>query len=190
MATTEKSVDVNVPISTAYNQWTQFEEFPRFMSDVESVRQLDDRRLRWVVKIAGVAREFDAEITEQSPDQRVAWRSTSGVDQAGVVTFHKLDDATTRVMLQLEMDPEGLAETVGEKTGLVSKAAERDMENFKEFIEARGSETGGWRGDTPGQLTPTRRQYAAEVVARLIASTSAARTATIDRRSTNRTEVC
>ena len=154
MATTEKSVDVNVPISTAYNQWTQFEEFPRFMSDVESVRQLDDRRLRWVVKIAGVAREFDAEITEQSPDQQVAWRSTSGVDQAGVVTFHKLDDATTRVMLQLEMDPEGLAETVGEKTGLVSKAAERDMENFKEFIEARGSETGGWRGDVPGTADP------------------------------------
>ncbi|MGH8839269.1 MAG: SRPBCC family protein [Jiangellaceae bacterium] len=149
MATAEKSVDVNVPISTAYNQWTQFEEFPRFMADVESVRQLDDRRLHWVVKIAGVEREFDAEITEQSPGQRVAWRSTSGVDQAGVVTFHKLDDATTRVMLQLEMDPEGLAETVGEKTGVVSRAAERDMKNFKEFIEARGQETGGWRGDVP-----------------------------------------
>ena len=149
MASVVESIDVKVPVSTAYNQWTQFEEFPRFMSDVESVRQLDDRRLRWVVKIAGVAREFDAEITEQSPDQRVAWRSTSGVDQAGAVTFHKLDDATTRVMLQLEMDPEGLAETVGEKTGLVSKAAERDMENFKGFIEARGRETGGWRGDVP-----------------------------------------
>ena len=92
MATAEKSVDVNVPISTAYNQWTQFEEFPRFMADVESVRQLDDRRLHWVVKIAGVEREFDAEITEQSPGQRVAWRSTSGVDQAGVVTFHKRGD--------------------------------------------------------------------------------------------------
>ncbi|HEU0213146.1 MAG TPA: SRPBCC family protein [Jiangellaceae bacterium] len=149
MATAEQSVDVNVPISTAYNQWTQFEEFPQFMSDVEAVRQLDDRRLHWVVKIGGVEREFDAEITEQSPEERVAWRSISGVDQAGVVTFHKLDDTTTRVMLQLEMDPEGLAETVGAKAGVVSRAAERDMKNFKEFIEARGRETGGWRGEVP-----------------------------------------
>jgi uncharacterized membrane protein len=149
MTEVTQSVDVDVDVRTVYNQWTQFEEFPRFMSDVESVRQLDNRRLHWVVKIAGVEREFDAEITEQSPDQRVAWRSTSGVDQAGVVTFHKLDDATTRVMLQLEMDPEGLAETVGEKTGVVSRAAERDMKNFKEFIEAREQETGGWRGDVP-----------------------------------------
>jgi uncharacterized membrane protein len=101
MATTEKSIDVNVPISTAYNQWTQFEEFPQFMSDVESIEQVDDRRLHWVVKIAGVDREFDAEITEQRPDERIAWRSTSGVRHAGVVTFHKLDDNTTRIMFQL-----------------------------------------------------------------------------------------
>jgi uncharacterized membrane protein len=149
VATAEKSVDVDVPIRTAYDQWTQFEEFPRFMGDVESVTQLDDRRLHWVVKIAGVQREFDAEITEQSPEERIAWRATGGVDQAGVVTFHKLTDTATRIMLQLEMDPEGLAETVAEKTGIVARAAERDMKNFKEFIESRGTETGGWRGEVP-----------------------------------------
>ena len=149
MATAEKSVDVHVPIRTAYDQWTQFEEFPKFMADVESVRQLDDRHLHWKVKIGGVEREFDAEITEQTPDDRIAWRATGEVDQAGVVTFHKIDDSTTRVMLQLEMDPSGFVETVGEKTGIVSRAAERDMKNFKEFIESRGTETGAWRGQVP-----------------------------------------
>lgn len=149
MATAMKSVDVNVPISTAYNQWTQFEEFPKFMSDVESVQQLDDRRLHWKVKIAGVEREFDAEITEQHPDERIAWHSIGGVDQGGVVTFHKLDDATTRVTLQLEMEPEGVAETLADKAGMVSRATERDMKNFKEFVESRGAETGAWRGEVP-----------------------------------------
>ena len=149
MATSEKSVDVNVPISTAYNQWTQFEDFPRFMSDVESVTQIDDRHLHWKVKIAGVEREFDAEITEQRPEERVAWRTTSGVGHAGVVTFHKLDDQTTRVMFQMEMAPDNAIEAVGEKVGIVSKAAERDMNNFKEFIESRGAETGSWRGEVP-----------------------------------------
>ncbi|RIQ11029.1 SRPBCC family protein [Jiangella rhizosphaerae] len=149
MSTATKSVDVHVPITTAYNQWTQFEEFPKFMDDVESVRQLDDRHLHWKVKIAGVAREFDAEITEQHPDERIAWRSTGGTDQAGVVTFHKLDADHTRVTLQLEMEPEGMAETVAEKTGVVSRAAERDMENFKQFIEERGLASGAWRGDVP-----------------------------------------
>jgi uncharacterized membrane protein len=149
VATTEKSVDVNVPVRTAYNQWTQFEEFPQFMSDVESVQQLDATHLHWRVKIAGVEREFDAEITEQLPDQRIAWRSTSGVGHAGVVTFHKLEDAKTRVMFQLDMSPETFAEKVGDKVGIVSKAAERDMKNFKEFIEMRGAESGAWRGEVP-----------------------------------------
>ena len=149
MATTEQSIDVNVPIRTAYDQWTQFEEFPQFMSDVESIQQLDDRHLHWKVKIAGVEREFDAEITEQRPDERIAWRSTGGVSHAGVVTFHKLDDSTTRVMFQLEMAPENVMEAVGEKAGVVSKAAERDMQNFKDFIESRGTETGAWRGEIP-----------------------------------------
>ena len=145
----EKSIDVRCPVRIAYNQWTQFEEFPMFMGDVDAVRQLDDRHLHWTVKIAGVRREFDAEITEQHPEERIAWRSTGGVDQAGVVTFHKLDADTTRVTLQLEMEPEGVAETVGEKTGMVARAAERDMERFKEFIESRGLASGAWRGDVP-----------------------------------------
>ncbi|TDD71046.1 SRPBCC family protein [Jiangella aurantiaca] len=149
MTTATKSVDVHVPITTAYNQWTQFEEFPKFMDDVESVRQLDDRHLHWTVKIAGVKREFDAEITEQHPDERIAWRSTGGTDQAGVVTFHKLDNDNTRVTLQLDMEPEGMVETVADKSGIVSRAAERDMENFKQFIEERGLASGAWRGDVP-----------------------------------------
>ncbi|WP_026874701.1 SRPBCC family protein [Jiangella gansuensis] len=149
MSTATKSVDVNVPISTAYNQWTQFEEFPKFMQDVESIRQLDDRHLHWTVKIAGVKREFDTEITEQHPEERIAWHATGGVDQGGVVTFHKLDETTTRVTLQLEMEPEGMVETIGEKAGMVSRAAEQDMEAFKKFIEARGMESGAWRGDVP-----------------------------------------
>jgi uncharacterized membrane protein len=149
MATTEKSIDVNVPIRTAYNQWTQFEEFPQFMSDVERVEQLDDRHLHWKVKIAGVEREFDAEITEQRPEERIAWRTTSGIGHAGVVTFHKLDDQTTRVMFQMEMAPDTALEAIGEKAGIVSRAAERDMKNFKEFVESRGGETGAWRGEVP-----------------------------------------
>jgi uncharacterized membrane protein len=149
MATTEKSIDVNVPISTAYNQWTQFEEFPEFMADVESVEQVDDRRLHWVVNIAGAEREFDAEITEQRPEERIAWRSTSGVGHAGVVTFHKLDDDTTRIMFQLELAPDTAMDAVAEKAGVVSAAAERDMKNFKEFIEERGVESGAWRGEIP-----------------------------------------
>ncbi len=141
------SVDVAVDVRTAYNQWTQFEEFPKFMEGVESVEQLDDRHLKWHVEIAGVDREFDAEITEQSPDQRIAWRSRSGVDQGGVVTFHPLDDNNTKVTLQMDFEPEGAAEQVGDKMGIVSSRAKGDLERFKEFIEERGSETGGWRGD-------------------------------------------
>lgn len=141
------TVDVAVDVSTAYNQWTQFEEFPKFMEGVESVEQLDDRHLRWHVDIAGVDREFEAEITEQTPDQRIAWRSRTGVDQGGVVTFHPLNDNHTRVTLQMEFDPEGAAEQVGDKMGIVSSRAEGDLERFKEFIEERGSETGAWRGE-------------------------------------------
>lgn len=149
MATTEKSIDVAVPIDTAYNQWTQFEEFPRFMADVESVEQRDDRHLHWKINVGGVDEEFDAEITEQIPEDRVAWRSTSGLDHAGVVTFHKLDDSTTRVMFQLEMAPSTTMEAAAEKVGAVSLIAERDMRNFKEFIESRRTETGAWRGEIP-----------------------------------------
>jgi len=145
-----ESIDVDVDVTTAYNQWTQFEDFPKFMQGVERVEQIADDRLRWEVDIAGVDREFETEISEQVPDQRIAWHSTSGVDQAGVVTFHKLSDAQTRVTLQMKFDPEGLAEQAGDKLGVVSGRAEGDLKRFKEFIEDRGKETGAWREEIPG----------------------------------------
>jgi uncharacterized membrane protein len=146
MAKIEKSIDVNVPVRTAYNQWTQFEDFPRFMEGVKEVRQINDTLLLWRAEIAGKQEEWYAEIDEQTPDQRVAWHSTSGADNAGVVTFHYIDDNTTRIMLQFEYDPEGLVETVGDKLGFVTRRVEGDLKRFKEFIEARGVETGAWRG--------------------------------------------
>lgn len=141
------TIDVDTDVRTAYNQWTQFEEFPRFMEGVERVEQLDDRHLLWHVDIAGVDRQFEAEITEQDPDQRIAWRSRTGVDQGGVVTFHPLNDDQTRVTLQMQFDPEGAAEQIGDKMGLVSSRTKGDLERFKEFIEERGHETGAWRGE-------------------------------------------
>jgi uncharacterized membrane protein len=147
MATIEKSIDVDVPVRTAYNQWTQFEEFPKFMEGVREVRQLDDQRLHWRAQVAGKDKEWDAEITEQTPDQRIAWRSRSGAWNAGVVTFHRLGDGKTRVMLQLEYDPDGVVENVGDALGFVSGRVTGDLERFKTFIESRGRETGAWRGE-------------------------------------------
>lgn len=148
MGEVTEHVDVDVDVRTAYNQWTQFEEFPRFMEGVERVEQLDDQRLHWEVDIAGIDREFDAEITEQKPDQRIAWKSVTGVRQAGVVTFHPLNDNQTRVTLQMELEPEGAAEQIGDKLGAVSTRVKGDMRRFKEFIEDRhGVETGAWRGE-------------------------------------------
>ena len=149
MSTIEQSIDVNVPVHTAYNQWTQFEEFPRFMEGVEEVRQLDDRRLHWRATIAGKVEEWDAVITEQHPDERVAWRNTNGATNAGVVTFHRIDPTTTRVMLQLDYEPDGIIESVGDRLGFVTRRVEGDLERFREFIESRGVETGAWRGDIP-----------------------------------------
>jgi uncharacterized membrane protein len=150
MATIEESIDVDVPVRTAYNQWTQFEDFPRFMSGVEDVRQLDDRRLHWRAEVGGVDKEWQAEITEQVPDQRIAWRSTSGARNAGVVTFHHLSDNTTRVMLQMDYDPEGVVENVGDAVGAVGLRVRGDLARFKEFIESRQRETGAWRGTIEG----------------------------------------
>ena len=141
------SVDVKVPVGTAYNQWTQFESFPRFMEGVERIDQLTPTRTHWVTKIAGVEREFDAEITEQHPDERVAWTTENGTHQAGVVTFHRIDDATTRVTLQLDHDPQGLVEKAGDALGIIQRRVKGDLANFKEYIESRGVEEGAWRGD-------------------------------------------
>jgi len=147
MSTIERSIDVNVPVRTAYNQWTQFEDFPRFMEGIEDVRQLDETHLHFIANVAGKVKEWDAVITEQTPDQRIAWRETGGAPNAGVVTFHRLAPEKTRIMLQLEYDPEGFVETVGDMVGVVSTRVRGDLERFRDFIEARGSETGAWRGE-------------------------------------------
>ncbi|THG31852.1 SRPBCC family protein [Naasia lichenicola] len=143
-----ETVDVDVPVSTSYNQWTQFESFPKFLSFVEEITQTDDTHNHWKVKIGGVEREFDAEITEQHPDERVAWNSISGKDKhAGVVTFHKLSDSTSRVTVQIDWEAEGLVEKAGALLGVDDRAIKKDLEHFKEFIESQGSETGAWRGN-------------------------------------------
>ena len=147
MASVVQSVDVKVPVGTAYNQWTQFEEFPRFMEGVKSVSQVDDTHVRWVAEVGGVDKEWEAEITEQHPDERVAWRATSGAENAGVVTFHRIDDETTRVTLQMDVEPEGLVENIGTALGFLERRVEGDLERFKEYIESRGSESGAWRGE-------------------------------------------
>ena len=140
-------VHVAVPVRTAYNQWTQFEEFPRFMDGVESVQQLDDTRLRWVAEIGNKREEWDAEITEQNPDQRVAWKANGGKGNAGVVTFHRLDDDETRVTVQMDWEPEGVIENVGTALGFDDRQVSKDLDRFKELIESRGQETGAWRGE-------------------------------------------
>ncbi|MGW6025275.1 SRPBCC family protein [Streptomyces sp. NPDC055099] len=149
MSRVEESIAVNVPVRTAYNQWTQFETFPQFMEGVERIEQRTDELTHWVTKIDGVEREFDATITEQIPDERVAWTTVKGqAKQAGVVTFHRLDDTRTKVMLQMDYAPEGLAETVGDKLGFVKRQVAGDLGRFKQFIEQRGGvETGAWRGE-------------------------------------------
>lgn len=149
MSNIEKSIEVDVPASTAYNQWTQFEEFPRFMEGVQSVEQLDDRHLHWRAEIGGKTLEWSAEISEQIPDKRIAWRSLEGARNAGVVTFHRLSDDRTKVMLQLDYEPEGVAETVGDWLGIASSRVEGDLERFKLFVESKARETGAWRGRVP-----------------------------------------
>jgi uncharacterized membrane protein len=147
VATIEQSIEVGVPVETAYNQWTQFEEFPRFMDKVKEVRQLDDAHLRWVAEVAGRKHEWDAEIVEQRPNERIAWRATGEAPNGGVVTFHRLDEDTTRVMLQMEYEPQGATEKAGSALGVDSRSVKGDLERFKEMIEARGRETGAWRGE-------------------------------------------
>ncbi len=142
----EESTEVNVPVKAAYNQWTQFEDFPKFMENVLEVKQLDDRHLHWRAKVAGEEKQWDAEITEQVPDKRIAWRSVGGASNGGVVTFHRLSDNATRIMLQMDYRPEGPMEKVGDALGAVRMQARNSLQRFKEMLEQRGSETGAWRG--------------------------------------------
>jgi uncharacterized membrane protein len=153
MSTIEESVEVQVPVRTAYNQWTQFEDFPRFMEGVEEVRQITDSRVAWRAKIAGQDREWESEITEQHPDERIAWTGFGGADNAGVITFHRIDDNTTRVMLQMEFQPEDAMEKAGDALGVVKARVKGDLERYKEFIESRGQETGAWRGEIDQRKT-------------------------------------
>lgn len=141
-----ETIEVNVPVRTAYNQWTQFEDFPQFMASVHEIRQLDDKHLHWKANVAGEEKEWDVEITEQIPDKRIAWRSTSGVPNGGVVTFHKISDDLTRVALQMDYQPEGPLEKLGDAFGAVRMETRGNLQKFKEILEKRGHETGGWRG--------------------------------------------
>jgi uncharacterized membrane protein len=147
MATVEESIEVNVPVSTAYNQWTQFETFPSFMEGVESVHQIDDTHLHWVAEIGGERREWDAEITEQQPDARVAWKATGGHGNSGVVTFKPLEQNSTLVTVRMDHVTEGLKEQLGSALGADSRRVKGDLERFQEFVESRGHETGAWRGE-------------------------------------------
>ena len=161
MSTIEKSITVEVPVRTAYDQWTQFESFPEFMEGVESVEQLDDKRLHWKAEIAGVTREWDAEIVDQTPDQRVTWRSLSGTANDGTVSFSDAGDpGSTKVTLHLDYEPDGAVEKIGDALNIVERRVNGDLERFKKFIESRGAETGAWRGDIKpsGEVTPDSTQ--------------------------------
>ena len=147
MARIEEAIVVEVPVSTAYNQWTQFEEFPKFMEGVESIKQIDDTRLHWVAEIGGKREEWDAEIVEQVPDRKIAWRALDGHQNSGTVTFEPLGDNQTRVNVVIEHETEGLTETLGSALGMDSRKVKGDLERFKELVESRGVETGAWRGE-------------------------------------------
>jgi uncharacterized membrane protein len=150
METIEKTIEIEAPLNRVYNQWTQFEKFPEFMEGVEEVKQLDDKHLHWVAEIAGKKKEWDAEITEQVPDQRIAWRSTSGAINAGMVNFRTKDQGHTMVTLQMNYEPEGATEKTGDALGAVSRRVEGDLKRFRDFIQHRTTETGAWRGEIRG----------------------------------------
>jgi uncharacterized membrane protein len=147
METIRESIEVDVPMSTAYNQWTQFEEFPRFMEGVASVKQIDDTHLRWVAEIAGERRDWEAEIVEQVPDQKIAWRAVDGKGPNGVVTFEPLGEDKTLVVVEMSYEAEGFKEQLGAKIGIDSRQVKDDLERFKQLIESRGVESGAWRGE-------------------------------------------
>jgi uncharacterized membrane protein len=150
MASVEKSIDVNVPVSVAYNQWTQFESFPQFMEGVKEVKQLDDTHLTWLAEIGGKEKAWTAEITDQLPDERIAWHSTSGPRNDGIVMFRALDSDKTKITLRVDYEPDGAIESAGSALGVVSGRIDGDLKRFKEFVESRGVPTGGWRGEVRG----------------------------------------
>ena len=147
METIKETIEVNVPVSTAYNQWTQFADFPKFMDGVKSVEQLDDTHLRWVAEVGGESRDWQAEIVEQVPEQRIAWRATDGDGPNGLVSFEPLGEDTTLVTVEMSYEPEGMKEQLGAKVGLDSRQVKEDLNRFKELVETMGSETGAWRGE-------------------------------------------
>ena len=147
MAEVKESIEVNVPVSIAYNQWTQFEEFPQFMENVESVTQLDDTHLRWIAEIGGKRDEWKAEITHQEPDKVIAWRAVEGRENSGRVEFEPLGSDRTRIDVTMTWEPEGLVEAAADKVGVSDRAVKVDLERFKDLIESRGVETGVWRGE-------------------------------------------
>lgn len=150
MSTVEKEIVVDVPVRTAYNQWTQFEQFPMFMQGIEEVKQLDDKRTHWRANIAGKTEEWDAETYEQVADTRIAWRNITGAENSGIITFKPIGTNQTHITLQIGYDPEGIIENVGDMLGFVGRRVEADLKRFKEFIEQRGNETGSWRGEIHG----------------------------------------
>jgi uncharacterized membrane protein len=147
MSAIEESIQVDAPLRAVYDQWTQFEEFPKFMEGIEEVRQLDATHLHWVAKVGGQQHEWDAEISEQRPDERIAWKNTGGKDNAGVVTFHRIGDDQTQVMVQMDFVPEGIVEKLGNALGVPDRRVKGDLARFKELIEASGQATDGWRGE-------------------------------------------
>jgi uncharacterized membrane protein len=149
-STIEKSIEVDAPVKVVYNQWTQFEEFPQFMEGVKEVKQLNDKRLHWRAEIGGKEKEWDADIVEQTPETRIAWRNATGADNAGIVDFLPTQNGGTKITLHMNYDPEGIVENVGDALGFVSRRVEGDLKRFKDFLEARGRETGGWRGQIHG----------------------------------------
>jgi len=144
--TVEKSIDIQVPIKTVYNQWTQFEEFPEFMDGVREVKQLDNKRLHWTASIGGKEKQWEAVIVEQTPETRIAWRSATGAENSGIVSFVPIDSGT-RVTVRITYDTEGIIEKTGDALGFLTRRVEGDLQRFKEFIESRGRETAAWRGE-------------------------------------------
>lgn len=154
MARAASEIVVDAPLQQVYNQWTQFEEFPRFMGNVEQVQQLDDRHLHWKAKVGGQEVEWDAEIKEQIPDSKIVWNSLGGAMNAGLVSFRPVDASRTEVHLEISYEPEGVLQNVGDALGVMGREVEEDLKNFKTFIEERGAATGGWRGEIANPNAP------------------------------------